>query len=706
MMRHSLAAVLCGVLGLWLSGHSVDAASIPNAEFDAGDQSPAGWTLVEGNGRWVDRQMLEVGGDGKDSARWQSEAVALTPGTLYRFEVRARRISGNGVVTAGPEFANHDYSGLGEDWQWLGHVFRVPDGVESARLRVGQWHLDGVAQFDAVRLTPVMPVHLRIDGFTLGEREGVVDGCYRFEWKLTGPGGNYHRAVADATAGFNTSHWCFTSGSYVTYRFGLPGHSLLSGDVAFRINHHMSGKCALDVSRDQRQWHPLTTADETGETEARLPAEVLPANVLFVRLRADGEQPNFQIGQLRLSAKMSGPAPGDMAGGTCFADVEDAGRRLLVEDIAVEPKPGAGGGTILLTVKNPGSQAATATLEPSGAGASAEPTTAHMASGASQVFRVDLPGAKVGENDIRLKLVLDGQPTVALRVPFHVPEYYRTDYGERIESVEGDVPVWWCPATWKVAPRRVLPDAAAPAAVFAAARHDYQAVQVVVRPNRPLAGLTAKASTLRGPGGATIDAEHIKILRVYYHPVRLLTDETSVRDRWPDALPPLDEPIDVAAGENQPLWVLVYVPKDAVPGDYTGEVSLAAEGFRASVPLKLRVWDFTLPERNHLATAYGFRPDLAFEYHQVRTEADRRRVLDMYFQNFAEHRISPYDPVPLDDIRVEFLPEADPPQAKLDFTAFDAAMQRAVETHHFTTYRLPVNGMGGGTYHSRRDPNI
>jgi len=43
------------------------------------------------------------------------------------------------------------------------------------------------------------------------------------------------------------------------------------------------------------------------------------------------------------------------------------------------------------------------------------------------------------------------------------------------------------------------------------------------------------------------------------------TDATGVRGWWPDALPPLDRPIDVAAGTNQPLWVLVDVPGDVAP---------------------------------------------------------------------------------------------------------------------------------------------
>ena len=78
----------------------------------------------------------------------------------------------------------------------------------------------------------------------------------------------------------------------------------------------------------------------------------------------------------------------------------------------------------------------------------------------------------------------------------------------------------------------------------------------------------------------------------------------------------------------------------------------------------------------------------------------------MYFESFSRHRISPYDPTPLDDIRVQFLPEADPPRAEFDFSAFDAALERAVSKYHFTGLRLPIEGMGGGTFHDRIEPRI
>ena len=287
-----------------------------------------------------------------------------------------------------------------------------------------------------------------------------------------------------------------------------------------------------------------------------------------------------------------------------------------------------------------------------------------------------------------------------------LPEYYRTDYGRRINGVGGDADVWWCEADWKIAPQRPTPKKGSFAATLSAARNDREAVQIVVHPKQDLHGLTAEAGTLAGPDGATIPAENIKLSRVYYHNVHTTTDTTGVRDRWPDALPPLDEPLNVPLGENQPLWVLVHVPKDARPGDYSGKVTLKAKGWSAVVPLRLHVWNFTLPERNHLETAFGLNPHYINRYHRLKTDADRRRVWEMYLDSFAEHRISPYNPAPFDPIGVKFLPKADPPRAELDFTAFDAEMTRVLKKYPFTNFRLPITGIGSGSCHGRREANI
>ncbi len=54
------------------------------------------------------------------------------------------------------------------------------------------------------------------------------------------------------------------------------------------------------------------------------------------------------------------------------------------------------------------------------------------------------------------------------------------------------------------------------------------------------------------------------------------------------------------------------------------------------------------------------------------------------------------------------LPEVDREKlrVKLDFTAWDKAMEQAIDRFHFNTFRLDIPGMGGGTFHSRQEPEL
>ena len=377
----------------------------------------------------------------------------------------------------------------------------------------------------------------------------------------------------------------------------------------------------------------------------------------------------------------------------------------MVEDVSCDDKENPHRPILRLTARNRGTAAVQASLQVQ-AEAAPEPTgqAVNVAPGQTHTFAAAVPLDRCGTHEIRLSLCAGGGEAICATLPWTVPEYYRADFGRRIEGAGGGVNVWWCESTWKIQRDRPSPTETSIGASLAAARNDREAVQVVLRPTKDLKGLTAAAGAFRGPGGATIAADNVQVLRVYYHRVHTPTDQSSVQGDWPDALPPLSKPLDLPAGKNQPLWVLVRVPKDATAGDYAGALTLKAEDWSAVVPLKLHVWNFALPERNHVETAFGLSPETIFRYHRLKNEADKRRVMDLYLQNFAEHRISPYNPTPFDPIRVKFAPEANPPRAEVDFSAFDAAMSRAIEKFHFTNFVLPVEGMGGGTFESRDEP--
>ncbi|MDQ1256285.1 MAG: hypothetical protein QG656_881, partial [Candidatus Hydrogenedentes bacterium] len=287
---------------------------------------------------------------------------------------------------------------------------------------------------------------------------------------------------------------------------------------------------------------------------------------------------------------------------------------------------------------------------------------------------------------------------------------FNASYGERLPGSTDGVGLWWASSGWKVSQDRPMPGRRGKAIEITAARNETEAAQLVVRPARELTGVTAFAAALTGPSGSIIPAESVEILRVRYVPIALKSDREGALAPWPDPLPPFVGPITLAAGMNQPLWVRVHVPREVAPGRYRGILRLTADGYSAEVPLTVTVYDFDLPDRTTCSTAFGFSPGLAFQYQNVTDEAQKRSLLEKYWQTLGAHHITPYDPAPLDGCTPEWVkigendrPDLDPADRALmqqnaltpvfDWTAWDREMLRVFDTYHFTSFRLGIPGL-------------
>ena len=55
------------------------------------------------------------------------------------------------------------------------------------------------------------------------------------------------------------------------------------------------------------------------------------------------------------------------------------------------------------------------------------------------------------------------------------------------------------------------------------------------------------------------------------------------------------------------------------------------------------MWNFALPERNHVETALGLSPETIFRYHQLKTDEDKRVVTDPHDVYYKSHTYMTYD---------------------------------------------------------------
>ena len=401
--------------GTSLAADNAAAVTAAKARFKPGEAAPAGWTLSGGKGRRVEGRILEVTGNGTDSSIWRHD-YPFVPGGVYRFQVHARRTSGSGgCAVAGASFANTDH-GFSEEWRWYGSVFRAPENVErDAFLRIGQWNASGALQFDGVRIVPVLPVYTAVGRLRLGNGEAIRRGRYSFSNESVEESGNCHRPLLSATVGYNTDRWGFGGDGQVVYRFHLPGHAFRNGTVEFTINYHTQGGCVADVSRDGQAWRKLGGRDSEGEVSAPLPADLLPAETVYLRLRTANAGSSFQVNHVGFSGDLSGNPP-DVVGRTAYADME--GKRgqspdakgdspLVIEEISCDDSSEPARPVIRLTAGNRGSAACEAALSVRVAGQPADAgqrQAARLAPGQSHTFTAAVPLMGVGVHQIRLSL--------------------------------------------------------------------------------------------------------------------------------------------------------------------------------------------------------------------------------------------------------------------------------------------------------------
>jgi hypothetical protein len=184
---------------------------------------------------------------------------------------------------------------------------------------------------------------------------------------------------------------------------------------------------------------------------------------------------------------------------------------------------------------------------------------------------------------------------------------------------------------------KVLREAAPPTATgsgieLSAAKNEFEPFQIVVHAD---AAGEAKLSLSSFSGPGTIG--DVEIRRVGYVKIAKPSDPGSIPSgEVPDPLYPTSfgASESVPAGQNQPFWITVRVPKTAVAGDYTATLTVTVAGVAQDVPVKLHVYDFALPD----ASSFDGNWNSSFEALGGGASLDAVQSLKDFF---FEHRLVP-----------------------------------------------------------------
>jgi hypothetical protein len=124
----------------------------------------------------------------------------------------------------------------------------------------------------------------------------------------------------------------------------------------------------------------------------------------------------------------------------------------------------------------------------------------------------------------------------------------------------------------------------------------------------------------------------------------------------PDALVPFEVrgtfangcgsvPFSIGPLKNQGIWMDVYIPPDAIPGVYDGAIEVTEDSVRTfTIPVALRVYDFTLSDTTHLNNHFFWGWPTAAARHGVENGSPQYWALfHSYAKVFHRHRLDLID---------------------------------------------------------------
>lgn len=230
------------------------------------------------------------------------------------------------------------------------------------------------------------------------------------------------------------------------------------------------------------------------------------------------------------------------------------------------------------------------------------------------------------------------------------------------------------------------------------ARNEVEPLQLVIRSPEEYKGLRIEITTPSDLNGNKIDQLETGVIGYVpvNYPSNYITDRVTPAwhqkipsgssgsdgwiGMWPDPILPFQS-LDLPSNSTQPVWIEIKVPKDAVPGDYSGLVHLIHKNsVIKDIPFKVHVWDFTLPDISHMAAVYDARTRNRNFFEPGKSQNDLRRDI---WKILADHRLNPDMITPAPEWKIEN------GRIHFDFTEFDKAAHYYFDTLKFTRAYSP-----------------
>lgn len=189
---------------------------------------------------------------------------------------------------------------------------------------------------------------------------------------------------------------------------------------------------------------------------------------------------------------------------------------------------------------------------------------------------------------------------------------------------------------------------------FFAYKNDYESAQLFMTPENDVKSYALALSDLALEGDSSVKLTKSNFT-VYNQKYIEVTSNT--RDKqdygplgfYPDALLPFEVAAEygenkIKSGENQGIWVELYVPESQRAGVYKGSFTLTIDGTQVTVPVEATVWDYSISVESHTKTDMGLYHTWGERIGIVNGEKDSSfAMMRKYVDYLMEYRLMPRD---------------------------------------------------------------
>lgn len=186
--------------------------------------------------------------------------------------------------------------------------------------------------------------------------------------------------------------------------------------------------------------------------------------------------------------------------------------------------------------------------------------------------------------------------------------------------------------------RDIWPEDATSELRLYSARNERESGQVVLAAvTEDLRNVRVSVDPLRGPVTLENAVEPGLVCYVRTVDAPYLTHHLGL---WPDGISPL-APFNLPRGQVQPIWLTVAIPAEAPAGEYSTVVRIAAEGMaEQSIPVRVSVWHFALPQRISLPNVFSLSSLLTEAWFRDK-KLSWEQLKDDYYDFWLQHRLNP-----------------------------------------------------------------